>query len=670
MTANQAFYQQVTALLQQDDASGAEVRLRQWLEQNPGDAIGLSLLGSALLRLARTGDAINVFREAITRHPGSFAAFGDLGYACMRAGDVHGAVDALERAVALNSRFYQGWCYLSQLRFEQGDLTASKNAFKHAEGCDPLSASFREVQEAMSASQFARSEKLCRALLKRQPGYPRAAYGLAHLASKVGAHEEASAILERALSYYPADVNLRAALVISHEESGLYEQALVEAVVITEINPDVHTSWLILGRVHGHCGNYTEALQSYDRALALCNDSVADAGNTELLRGHILKILGRYDDGIAAYRSSIGKLTANGAGWWGLADMKTHRFDDNDIGAMKAIAGDNAIKPEQRAQATFALAKALEDRGQYTEAFRHYVSGNSLRSGISFDPDAQKGGIDEISRAFDASVLAMQAKPAPQGAVPIFIVGLPRAGSTLIEQILASHSQIEGTMELATLPNLVRRITIEGGRKNIEYPSSMATFNAAQLSAWGHVYLDQTAMYRSGKPFFIDKLPTNFDKVGLIHKILPSAIVIDARRHPLDCGLSCYKQHFAGGHAFSYKLEHIGHYYNAYLAMMDHWDRVLPGKVLCVQYEELVADTEATVRALLSHCGVIYEASCLRFFENRRPVRTASSEQVRQPIYRKGVGHWKHFESELEPLKQALGDETLARFDRCSSVPG
>lgn len=664
VTANQAFYRQISELLQQDDASGAVERLRTWLEQNPGDEIGLSLQGSALLRLDRTDDAITVFREAVTRHPDSFAAFGDLGYACMRAGDLHGAVAALDRAVDLNSRFYQGWCYLSRLRFEQGDLAASKDAFQRAENCDPLSASFREVQQAMSASQFARAEKLCRALLKRQPGYPRAAYGLAHLASKVGAHEEASAILERALRHYPADVNLRAALVISHEESGLYDHALIEATVIKDINPDVHTSWLILGRVHGHCGNYVEALQSYDRALVLCGDSVADAGNTELLRGHILKILGRYDDGISAYRSSIGKLPGNGAGWWGLADMKTHQFGDDDIGEMAAIAGDEAVKPEQRAQATFALAKALEDRGQYTESFEHYRAGNNLRSGIVFDPDAQRGGIDEISRAFDASVLATQAQPAPQGAVPIFIVGLPRAGSTLIEQILASHSQIEGTMELATLPNLVRRITIEGGRKNVEYPSSMATFSAAQLSSWGQVYLDQTAMYRSGKPFFIDKLPTNFDKVGLIHKILPAAVVVDARRHPLDCGLSCYKQHFAGGHAFSYSLEHIGHYYNAYLAMMDHWDRVLPAKVLCVQYEELVADTESAVRALLSHCGVPYEASCLRFFENKRPVRTASSEQVRQPIYRKGIGHWKHFESELEPLKQALGEQTLARFDR------
>jgi hypothetical protein len=218
-------------------------------------------------------------------------------------------------------------------------------------------------------------------------------------------------------------------------------------------------------------------------------------------------------------------------------------------------------------------------------------------------------------------------------------------------------------MELATLPNIVRRISIDGGRRKLKYPASMASFAADELSAYGQAYLDDTAMYRGDKPFFIDKLPTNFDKVGLIHQILPQAIVIDARRHPLDCGFSCYKQHFAGGHLFSYSLENIGHYYNVYLRLMDYWDAVLPGKVLCVLYESIVSDTDAVVRSLLAHCGVAYEESCLRFFENRRPVRTASSEQVRQPIFSRGVEHWRRFESHLEPLIQALGDTTLRRFE-------
>jgi hypothetical protein len=217
-------------------------------------------------------------------------------------------------------------------------------------------------------------------------------------------------------------------------------------------------------------------------------------------------------------------------------------------------------------------------------------------------------------------------------------------------------------MELAALPNLVRRVSIEGGKRNLRYPASMAVFDRAELAGWGQAYVDDTAMYRTNKRLFIDKLPTNFDKVGLIHMILPQAVIIDARRHPLACGFSCYKQHFAGGHPFSYDLAHIGHYYNAYLDLMDHWDAVLPGKVLCVRYESVVSDTERAVRRLLTHCGVGFENACLRFFENRRPVRTASSEQVRQPIYRKGVGQWRHFERHLQPLIDSLGQRTLARF--------
>jgi hypothetical protein len=217
-------------------------------------------------------------------------------------------------------------------------------------------------------------------------------------------------------------------------------------------------------------------------------------------------------------------------------------------------------------------------------------------------------------------------------------------------------------MELVDLPNVVRLITIAGGKKKRDYPSSLASFSREELLSFGQAYIDSTAIHRTNKPYFIDKMPTNYDKIGLLHMILPHAIIIDARRHPMACGFSCFKQHFAGGHHFSYKLENIATYYNEYLRLMDHWQKVLPGKVLTLQYEDMVADTEATVRQLLAHCGVPFEEKCLRFFDNKRPVRTASSEQVRQPIYNKSVDYWKHFETELEPLAKALGTETLNRF--------
>lgn len=650
---SQAFYQQVSALLRDGNAASAVQRLQEWLQEKPDDEIGLSLYGSALLRCGDDAKALEVFRRATETHAKSFAAFGDLGFALLQSGHRDDAVRAFARAVKLNPSFYAGLVLLSRLQYEAGDVGSALEAFKQADRNDPFAEKFTDVQTLMREQRFADAEKACRSMLQMQPGYPRAAYTLAKLASQVGAFEEASRILQQALQYYPADINLRSSLVVSHEESGLYEQALSAAKALLELDTNNPAAWLIVGRVHGHCGNYDDCLQAYDQALQLSRDD-AEIGNIEMLRGHILKILGRYDDGIAAYRASAAKIRGNGAAWWGLADMKTHRFDDSDIESMQAIVNDLSIKQEQRTQAAFALGKAYEDRQDYDAAFASYSAANSLRTGIEFDPATQQTGIAAIIAAYTTETLALQAEPLANGPTPIFILGLPRSGSTLIEQILASHSLIEGTMELANLPNLLRQMTIDGGRKGKNYPESIALFDAAELASYGQKYLDDTAMYRTGKAFFIDKLPTNFDKVGLIHKILPQAIIIDARRDPLDCGLSCFKQHFAGGHQFSYSLQNIGAYYNSYLRMMRHWNEVLPGKVLLAQYEDTIADTDAAVRALLAHCGVPFEEGCLRFFDNKRPVRTASSEQVRQPIYNKGVGYWRNFDKHLEPLRDAL----------------
>ncbi|ANO52371.1 tetratricopeptide repeat-containing sulfotransferase family protein [Woeseia oceani] len=665
MSANpQAFYQEMSALIRSDRSADAVSKLRAWLQALPDDPVGTSMLGSALLRSDQPDEAVNVFRGACERNPESFAAFGDLGFACVRTDRKDEALSAFQRAVELNPDFYHGWCYLSRLQFERDNLPASRASFARAEDCDPLLETFHEVQQLMSAQKFAEAEQRCRALLNTQPGYPRAAYTLAQLATRVGAFEEAGEILKSAIAIYPADVNLRAAYVVSQEEAGRYDLALAAAQEVVAIDADKLASWLILGRVHGHCGNYHEALASYDKALELAAQEPELVGNVQLLRGHILKILGRYDDSVAAYRNSIASSGNNGAGWWGLADMKTVKFSGADIAAMQTLLANASAKTAQRTQAAFALGKAFEDRARYAEAFDSYAQANAMRESVHFSAEQQRQGIAEIMRAYDAPGLATQAAPRPSGPRPIFIVGLPRSGSTLIEQILASHTQVEGTMELATLPDIVRRISIDGGKRNVEYPSSMLCFSAAELAAYGQSYLDATAMYRSDKPYFIDKLPTNFDKVGLIHKILPDAVIIDARRHPLDCGFSAFKQHFAGGHLWSYRLEHIAAYYKSYLTLMDHWDKVLAGKVLCMLYEDVVADTEAAVRRLLQHCELGYQDACLRFFENQRPVRTASSEQVRQPIYRKGVAHWRHFASQLQPLVDALGEDTLARFER------
>ncbi len=659
---NEQLYREVSELIRRGDAPAAIVRLESLLEENPGDEVGLSLLGSSLVKTGRKDEAMSVFRESVEQHPESWAAHGDLGFAEMQAGNNRSAIKSFEKSLDLNPDFYQAHCFLSRLLFAEGRIDAAKAAFSKSDACDPYVTEFRNIQTAMSADRFGEAEKIARGVLSQQPGHPKSAYTLAHLATTVGAFEEAAAILRQSIDSYPCDVNLRAKLVNSLEETGDYKQALEEALRIVELDPESIAPYLIVSRIHGHCGNYQESLIACNKALTLCSGNSQEAGNIELLRGHVLKILGQYEEGVSAYRQSIDLVANNGAGWWGLADMKTFRFTEEDLAAMEKVVEEKKARPEQRTQAAFALGKAKEDAGDYAQSFSWYTKANTLRPGVNFDPKAQAGGIDELIRTFSKELLAKGTKVGPDGPTPIFITGLPRSGSTLIEQILASHSQIEGTMELVDLPNVVRLITIAGGKRKQSYPSSLGGFSSEELKAYGQVYLDSTEIHRTGKPFFIDKMPTNFDKIGLVHMILPNAVIIDARRHPMDCGFSCFKQHFAGGHHFSYRLEDIGTYYNNYLRLMDHWHDVLPGKVLTVQYEEMVANTEETVRGLLEHCDVPFEEECLRFFENKRPVRTASSEQVRQPIYNKAVSYWKNFEAELEPLRVALGQETLDRF--------
>jgi len=452
--------------------------------------------------------------------------------------------------------------------------------------------------------------------------------------------------------------------VSAYEVVGNYVAALQQARLLVKIKPDT-ANYLALSRTCGHIGDHAGALSSAEKAASLLDADSPERGRFDLLRGHALKILGRRAESESAYRESIRHTPDYGAGWWGLADLKNYQFTAEDKQIMEKLVGNNGAAMDQRCQAAFALAKAFENDGDHKRAFLWYKKANDLRPGINYSPAKHKTFCQECIKEFDSDMLAVQAKPEPAGPTPIFIVGMPRAGSTLIEQILASHSQIEGTMELMTLPYVERKLKICGDQKfNTYYPGSLRKFSQNELSAYGHAYLDESAIYRTSKPFFIDKFPPNFERIGLIHKILPQAIIIDARRNPLDCGYSAYQQHFAGGHEYSYNLDHIGQYYNIYLQFMDHWDDVLPAKVKLVQYEDLVGDTETSVREILAHIGVDFEDACLRFYENKRAVKTASSEQVRQPIYTKSIGRWQTVSEQLKPLIDSLGEQTMARFHR------
>jgi len=403
-----------------------------------------------------------------------------------------------------------------------------------------------------------------------------------------------------------------------------------------------------------HTGDYEAAIGIYEDLLR------AQPGQAQiwLSLGHALKTAGHVERSIAAYRTCIGLDPKFGDAWWSLANLKTFRFDETQLAHMHATLARGDIAPEQRTCLEFAVAKALEDRAEYAAAFQHYATGNALRlEQIPYSADDTSLLLQHARAAYSADFFRARAGSGHDARDPIFIIGLPRAGSTLVEQILASHSAVEGTMELPDLISITRGLRRAAHDKRAgAYHAELARLGSADLRALGEEYLARTRIHRKlGRPFFIDKMPNNFAHVGLIHLILPNAKIVDVRRHPLACCLSGFKQHFARGQSFTYGLRNIGRYYRDYVELMDHFDAVLPGRVHRVIYEDLVADTEHEVRRLLEYCGLPFEPGCLRFFENDRPVRTASSEQVRQPIYKAGVDHWQHFEPWLGPLKEALG---------------
>jgi tetratricopeptide (TPR) repeat protein len=374
--------------------------------------------------------------------------------------------------------------------------------------------------------------------------------------------------------------------------------------------------------------------------------------------GHALKTKGREQEGIAAYKKSIELLPSLGEAYWSLANLKTTPFTELDLTAMRAQLANPKIADEDRFHLNFALGKALEDRGEYAESFEQYALGNQLRRAqISYSSGEMSEHVARVKALCTPAFFADRASHGASAADPIFIVGLPRSGSTLLEQILSSHSQVEGTMELPDIPAIARTLSKRAKQSQMEgYPPVLATLSAKECAELGERYLSQTRIQRkTSAPFFIDKLPNNFAHIDLIHLALPRAKIIDARRHPLGCGFSAFKQHFARGQSFTYSLEDIGRYYRDYVELMAHFDTVLPGRVHRVIYESMIDDTEAEVRRLLEYCALPFEAECLRFYENDRAVRTASSQQVRKPIFREGVDQWRRYDPWLGPLKESLG---------------
>jgi tetratricopeptide (TPR) repeat protein len=546
-----------------------------------------------------------------------------------------------------------------------GDHAAAENAEMEA-----ISASVRDPQLMQAAVALADNdipvaERMLRKHLKHKPLDVAAIRMMAELAARIGRYHDAENLLRRALELAPAFAAARSNLAAVLYRQNRPADAIAVLDGLLDGDPQNVAAQNLKAAALGRIGGYEEAIGIYEQVL----DRFPDQPKVWMSYGHVLKTIGRRAESIAAYRRAIAIAPALGEVWWSLANLKTVTLGSDDISAMGRELAGEALGAEDRFHLHFALGKALEDADSPAASFAHYAEGNRLRRRmISYNPDEISAHVRRSEALFTAPFLEARrgwGSPAP---APIFILGMPRAGSTLIEQILASHPLVEGTMELPDIPALAKRLG--GDREKGEegrYPSSLRDLGDDALRALGDEYLERTRVQRkTDRPFFIDKMPNNWAHVGLIHLTLPRAKIIDARRHPMACCFSNFKQHFAKGQGFAYDLEEVGRYYGDYVRLMRHFDEVLPGRMHRVFHEDVVADPEAEVRKLLDHIGLPFDPACLRFYENDRAVRTASSEQVRRPINREGLDQWQAYHQWLAPLKEALGPV----LDRYPEAPG
>jgi tetratricopeptide (TPR) repeat protein len=624
------------------------------LRAAPAHPLATLFIGVAQRKLGHLGDATDTLRELAAAQPGWAPAHYELGVTLGLAGAGEAAVDALRHAVRIKPDIGDAWRLLGDHLTAMGDTVAADAAYANHIRHSSRDPRLLAPAIALVENRIPEAEILLRRHLAQFPTDVAAIRMFAEVAARVGRLPDSEKLLTRALELAPgfAAAKHNLAVVLHRQDKTRLALDQVDQLLVSEPrNPSYR---VLRAAILNRIGEYQEALRVYD-------DVVAEyPGNAHVWMsyGHALKTAGRQADSVDAYRRSIRLRPQLGEAYWSLANLKTFRFAPEEIRTMRAQVAKPELSVADRYHFHFALGKALEDARQYEDSFEHYASGNQLRrSTISYDADRITGNVRRARALYSREFLAARRGSGVADRDPIFIVGLPRAGSTLVEQILSSHSQVEGTMELPDVAAIVKSLLDRSSPTGPQqYPGVVATLANDELEALGRLYLERTRIQRkASRPLFIDKMPNNWAHVGLIHLMLPNARIVDARRHPMSCCFSAFKQHFARGQHFSYSLEDLGRYYRDYVSLMAHFDEVLPGRVHRVIYERMIDDTEAEVRRLLDYCGLTFEEACLRFYENTRAVRTASSEQVRQPIFRDAVDQWRHYESWLAPLAQALG---------------
>jgi tetratricopeptide (TPR) repeat protein len=605
--------------------------------------------------LNRIHDALETSERLEQHHPRFSLLYQERGYCYVTMRDAPRAIDAFLRSVDINPALTASWSMLERLYRMTGDLTNAVVAAERVAALKRLPPEVVHAGSLFSDGGLSAAEDILQAYLLKSGDDAEALRLLARIKHQHEVLDEAELLIEAALKLAPNYLAARldyARVLIDRQK---YLRAREEIEALLSLEPG-NTNYLSLyAAARAGLGEHEPAIVLYRRLLAVSPESA----NLHVSLGHALKTIGRQKEATESYQMAATSRPSFGDAWWSLANLKTYRFSGSEIAQMRAEEAAPAADPIDRAHLCFALGKAFEDRNEFAESWQFYERGNALkRAGCRYHPDIietnARRQMEVCTAPFFAARLAGEEDSDPIFPCPIFVVGLPRSGSTLIEQILASHSQVEGTQELAE----IQRIAIEMHGK---YPGVLAELTPGDYRKLGERYMTDTRGYRRQKPFFIDKMPNNFHHLGLIHRMLPNAKIIDARREPMACCVSNLKQLFAKGQEFTYSIRDIARYYRTYLELMRHWDAVLPGRILRVCYEDVVEDVERNVRRILEFCGLEFEPACLEFYKTERSVRTASSEQVRQPIFRDGLFQWRNYEPWLGPLKESL-DDALIRY--------
>lgn len=633
---------QATALLESACADGAE------------NQQALYLLAVCYRLQRRFDDALAMLERLRKLAPDYARAWQEVGHNLRDLGNFSEAITAYEKAVELNPGLMASWRFLARAHHKAGSAERARVAEANFQRLSKLPPELVSVTSMMHEGKLYKAEKLCRHFLQQHPHHLEGMRLLAQLGSRLHIYDDAEFLLESALEMAPDFDLARMDYVKVLHQRQKFERAFAEAGKLRERMPGNLAAELAFANQCAAVGKYDEALAVLDPLVA----QIDNPANVQMQRGHALKTVGRHEDAVAAYRAACRARPALGDAWWSLANMKTFRFSDDELTQMQTLVESGALARVDDYHLCFALGKAWEDRGEYERAFSFYARGNRLKKDeLRYSADRMQDDFDRQKAFFTPERVRRFSGRGIQAPDPIFIVGLPRAGSTLVEQILASHSRIDGTLELPNILAMAHRLNgrLERGQQP-RYPGVLADLEAEKFAEMGRQYIDETRIHRQGAPYFTDKMPNNFRHIGLILSILPNARIIDARRAPMACCFSGFKQLFAEGQEFTYSLEDIGRYYAGYVDLMDHWKRLYPDAILQVDYEDVVEDLEPQVRRMLDFLGLDFEPSCVEFHRTQRSVRTASSEQVRQPIYKAGVEQWRNFEPWLGDLERALAD--------------